>query len=411
MGACEKIYDVRISYIFVLVLRVNNIIVDLHCRLCCLFINISGLQLVVERSRNTVLFLGNISVFLSGVATIYEQLGIYLIKTSQTIRPQQLSSFKTPIDDDFQSLYESILHLSSGFRNSAICYRNTIISSLQKTLTDNGKVTGAFINQYREVKQASLEARKLALMNYSKCTNAVKAAEMEIQLWVSNMQQKKNDGIVSEESKEQGEIEISDTDFPWVKSLKLLGEKENKIESTLRLIQKLKVVQLCETRYVESVSKENELVKVVEEAEVLALGKTQQMERELLNSFVSVILGKVFPKDNNAEYVSVNPTGIRRNGDVDKPFTEGIEKKGKDLLANLFKQQSVPYEEGMGVMDAETLGLPESVGIKRDKVKSSFSTRGNRIKVTEIVIKLFEEIANVTFKSSSRMRSQIVNQR
>lgn len=370
------------------------------------------MQLAVERNKNTAQFLGNISVFLSSVATLYEQLGIYLIKTSQSIHPQQLSSFKISIDDDFQSLYESILHLSSGFRNSAICYRNTIVSSLQKTLTDNGKVTGAFINQYREVKQASLEARKLALMNYSKCTNAVKAAEMEIQIWVSNIQQKKNDsGIVGEESKEQGEIQISDTDLPWEKSLKVLGKKENEIESTLRLIQKLKVVQLCEARYVESVSKENELVKVVEEAEVLALGKTQQMERELLNSFVSVILGKVFPKDNNAEFVSVTPTGIRRSGDVDKPSTEGIEKKGIDLLANLFKQQSVPYEEGMGVMDAETLGLPESVGIKRDKVKSSFSTRGNRIKVTEIVIKLFEEIADVTFKSSSRMRSQIVNQR
>jgi hypothetical protein len=371
-----------------------------------------GLQLAVERNKNTAQFLGNISVFLSSVATLYEQLGIYLIKTSQSIHPQQLSSFKISIDDDFQSLYESILHLSSGFRNSAVCYRNTIVSSLQKTLTDNGKVTGAFINQYREVKQASLEARKLALMNYSKCTNAVKAAEMEIQIWVSNIQQKKNDsGIVGEESEEQGEIQISDTDLPWEKSLKVLGKKENEIESTLRLIQKLKVVQLCEARYVESVSKENELVKVVEEAEVLALGKTQQMERELLNSFVSVILGKVFPKDNNAEFVSVTPTGIQRSGDVDKPSMEGIEKKGIDLLANLFKQQSVPYEEGMGVMDAETLGLPESVGIKRDKVKSSFSTRGNRIKVTEIVIKLFEEIADVTLKSSSRMRSQIVNQR
>ena len=37
------------------------------------------------------------------------------------------------------------------------------------------------------------------------------------------------------------------------------------------------------------------------------------------------------------------------------------------------------YEEGMGVMDAETLGLPEALGTQRDKIKSSFSSRENRM--------------------------------
>jgi len=62
-------------------------------------------------------------------------------------------------------------------------------------------------------------------------------------------------------------------------------------------------------------------------------------------------------------------------------------------------------------MDAETLGLPEDLGIQRDKIKSCFSARADRIKVTEIVLKLFEEITNVTAKFSFRMRSQITNQR
>mmetsp|Transcript_111844 Transcript_111844/g.228999 ORF Transcript_111844/g.228999 Transcript_111844/m.228999 type:complete len:915 (+) Transcript_111844:1197-3941(+) len=65
----------------------------------------------------------------------------------------------------------------------------------------------------------------------------------------------------------------------------------------------------------------------------------------------------------------------------------------------------------MGIMDAETLGLPDTLGHQRDKIKTAFSARENRIKITEVVLKLFEEIADVTSKLSLRMRSQITNQR
>jgi hypothetical protein len=369
------------------------------------------LQLAVERSVSTALFLSNVSLFLSSTATIYEQLGINLIKMAQFERPQKLPR-ETLIHDDLHSLYEDILSLGSDFRSSAEWYRTSLIAPLKKRLSTNRTERDGATKRYREQRQANVEARKLALANYSRTTKVTKTAEAEIQAWFSTLQQKRIRGM-NEECEETGETvdATTDKDLPWEKSLKLIGKKENE-EATIRLIQKLKLVQTCRMQYNESVEKENNCVTLSQEKESLALSKAQKVEEDQLNFFVKDILSQVFSKDENARNLPVVRASVAMS-DIDRPFAEGFEKKGIELLSTLklFKQQSIPYEEGMGVMNAETLGLPEALGIQRDKIKSSFSARENRIEVTEIVIKLFEEIAGVTSKLSFRMLSQITNQR
>ena len=369
--------------------------------------------MAVERSVSTALFLGNVSLFLSSTATIYEQLGINLIKMAQFERPQQQLSRETLLNDDLQSLYEDILSLGSGFRGSAAWYRTSLIAPLKKMLFTNGTERDSATKRYKEQRRASVEARKLALASYSRTTKVTKNAESEIQRWFSTLQQKRTQVMKEEHNETEETVDAAaDLDLPWEKALKRIGKKENAEEATMRLIQRLKLVQTCRMKYNESVEKENICVRLSQEKESLALSKAQKSEEDQLNFFVEDILSQVYPKDENARKLPVVRANVAMS-DSDRPYAEGFEKKGIELLSTLklFKQQSVPYEEGMGVMDAETLGLPEELGIQRDKIKSSFSARENRIEVTEIVIKLFEEISGVTSKLSLRMLSQITNQR
>lgn len=370
-----------------------------------------GLQLAVERSVSTASFLGNVSSFLSSTATLYEQLGGDLIKIAQLVRPQQLP-LESSINNNFQSLYEDIMSLGSAFQSSAQWYDTSIIAPLKEILSTNETKRDAAFKQYRELRQASVEARKSALAHYSKTTEAIKNAEAEIQSWILKLQQKERQGMDEEREEIGGVINITDTGLSWEKSLQLLGKKENEEEACASLILKLKFVQSCRLQYSESVEKENNFVTMSHEKESLALIEAQKSEEDQTNFFVKSIMSQIFPKNENAGNFPVALTNIVMN-DIDRPFTEGIEKKGIELLSNfnLFKQQQIPYEVGMGVMDAETLGLPEALGIQRDKMKSSFSGRENRIEVTEIVIKLFEDVANVTSKATFGIRSQIANQR
>ena len=147
-----------------------------------------GLQLAVERSFTTGLFLGNVSLFLSSTTTLYEQLGVKLVKIAQFVRPQQLT-LETLISDDFQSLYQDILSMGSGFRLSAEWYRTSIIAPLKSIFLTNRTERDAAVKRYRKLRQESVEARKLALANYSRTTSATKTAEAEIEAWFSKLQQ------------------------------------------------------------------------------------------------------------------------------------------------------------------------------------------------------------------------------
>jgi len=369
-----------------------------------------GLQLGVERSVATAIFLGNVSVFFTNTAALYEQLGMNLVKMAQYINPEQMPR-GIPMNDDFQALYDDLLLLGRGFRSLGKFYRSSIIAPLKKILSRNGGQRDAAVKQYKDRKLASISARKLALVNLSKLTNATQSAEDEIRSWYSLVQGKASE--TEEESKEtEGAAADVDKDFPWVKALKLIGKTKKEEDATIRLIMKLKLVETCRTQYSENIQEENNCVLLSQESESLALSTAQKAEEDQLNFLVKDIFSQVFPQDKNGENVPLSRNSMTMN-DSDRTNQEGLEKKGIELLSTLklFKQPSLSYEEGMGVMDAETLGLPESLGMQRDKIRSSFSARENRIEVTEIILKLFEEISTVTSKSSLRMLSLISNQR
>ena len=369
-----------------------------------------GLQLAVEKNVATSIFLGNVLVFFTNTGALYEQLGMNLIKMTQFVHPQQIPP-GISIQDDFATLYKDLLALGGGFRSLGKFYRLSIVAPLKKMLSKNNSQRGAVLKQYRERKQSSVEVRKLALANYSKLKDATKTAEDEVRTWYSRIQRKEAQEIDGD-SKEMEAMNagIVESDSSWEKALKLIGKKKGEYDATILLIKRLKLIQSSRTQYKKYIDEENSFVILSQESEALALNTTQKAEEDQMNFFVKDILSQVFPADKNLANLRVSQTNIGSH-DTDKTLAETFEEKLFSGM-KLFKQgPSMSYEEGMGVMDAETLGLPEELGAQRDKIKSSFSSRENRMEVTEIIIKLFEEINGLTSKSSQRMLNQVSHQR
>ena len=78
-----------------------------------------------------------------------------------------------------------------------------------------------------------------------------------------------------------------------------------------------------------------------------------------------------------------------------------------DFFKNLLKTNSQAYEEGVGLMEAETLGLPEDIGQLRDDVKTSIAARGSRAQVVKALASFLEEVAVAASVLASGLETRI----
>lgn len=69
-------------------------------------------------------------------------------------------------------------------------------------------------------------------------------------------------------------------------------------------------------------------------------------------------------------------------------------KKPNDFFKNILKTTSQDFEEGLGVMEAANLGLPEYVGSLRDEVRSCIVARALRGQITRALVSNLEDIAS-----------------
>jgi hypothetical protein len=303
--------------------------------------------------------------------------------------------------DDFARLYNYIKTLGDGFRALAQYFRSSIATLVKTTLNETSRAVEAANDRYLRVRQDCFQSRQSATSLSLKYHCAIEMAEAEIQIWM-----KECDGDNRREKGVENDMDVKkEGTCPWEKALICLGSTNR--AGTLHLIQKLKDVQSSEVKYAEAVDKENKGVKLAQEMELVALETLQETEQNRLLLIAQSVVEQVFHGEISMEGMDlVTPTYQK----AEASFAEGFEKKGKDLLAGLnaglFKQQSQSYEPGMGVMEAEILGLPSDVGEFRDKVKAAFSRCEERIKATETILKFLEEIAELTTQSSGEIMNQ-----
>ncbi|KAL3913942.1 MAG: hypothetical protein SGILL_006294 [Bacillariaceae sp.] len=368
-----------------------------------------GLKLALERSKSTGLFCRDVHNFIVGVATIYDHYGTTLVKISQMVRPGRLPfEGTTVLDDDFKGLYECMKQFGDRFRTLAEFFRSAIANSVKQTLSDTTKTVETCNDRYQRVRSDSFQSRQSANALLKKYVNAVQAVEAELQVWM------KESSVPGKDVEADTNIERKDSDSPnvtpWEKALARFGETNP--EGTARLVKKLKAVLALEAEYQDAVHKEHNKIALSEEMEVVALGKIQEAEQDRISLLATSVVTKVFLGEIDVETKNL-PTPLNID---DSTF--GFEKKGMDLLAGLnaglFKQASLPYEPGMGLMEAETMGLPAEFGTLRDEMKKCFGKHEKRIKATQTIYKLLEEVEELASQSSSaltiRTQAQVGNQ-
>lgn len=88
-----------------------------------------------------------------------------------------------------------------------------------------------------------------------------------------------------------------------------------------------------------------------------------------------------------------------QDGNMDAVSKE--EKKG-NVFTSFLKTASSQFDfdldsqldEGVGIMEADTLGLPEEVGSLRDEVRACLAARASRTQSIKALVGFFEEVAS-----------------
>jgi hypothetical protein len=313
---------------------------------------------------------------LADIATVYENFGMIILRA--------LPAANLPEHESSKDCYEAGRKFAMGARRLAVFYRTRLISPMQESLTANRNYMESSNQRYVASRVDSYEARRNALTARTKYIWSVRDVEATFLVWQEA--QKK----VTQKSSD--EFATTCDDLPWEVTLKRLGKSVPEV--TDRLIQQLKNVGKCQKHYIDLVERENKAVAHSQEVEILALQEFQKVEQVRINLLLNSLVNAIFNTEKELlENVHLSPHVIDIEEAEDESVSIALEKKGKDLLANLFQKPTLSYEEGMGRMDADTLGLPEELGSLRDTVKSKISAGESRIKATQKIAEFLDEFA------------------
>jgi hypothetical protein len=347
------------------------------------------LHLATERSKKIAVFERRIGQFVWDVASLYETFGRSVLKATQLIEPK-IIALPAQYDGNAENFCEEIRSFAIGFRRTAGFYRTKLHKPLQSSLQENRLSIDTSNQRYVRSRNDCCQARKNALEARKLYIKAVEDSEKAVVAWAIA----KKEG----EGKDVEKQVSGDDDLPWERTLNRLGSDLPR--ATKRLIESLRNVQTCKITYAKLVEEENKEVSEAQEVELEALKTFQKVELARIKSFLESFVKPLCDvQSHHTERVQIThdamSNGSSAAGDDEfNAFAAEIEKKGKDLIANIFnKQQNVPYEEGMGVMDAETLGLPNELGVIRDTVKSNVAAGESATKSLQILGTFLEDFS------------------
>jgi len=173
------------------------------------------------------------------------------------------------------------------------------------------------------------------------------------------------------------------------------------LNQTDRLVKKLAMAKSCLARYEDLVENKNTLIGYAQTIESEALDVIQAVETSRIRFFFDSVLRQLS---------SLSTDGLNslpsRTSEIDETVARDL-KRGKDLLANIFAQQSFLYEEGLAQNDVEALGLPGACAKLRNDVKKELSEISTNIKTVQIVNEFLESLrtACVTLKEGLKINS------
>ena len=198
---------------------------------------------------------------------------------------------------------------------------------------------------------------------------------------------------------------ILDKDVPRQKPVGLKQANAGSADQVVRLLNEVRNYQEKYTKLVET---ENHAVENSRTMEVMALETVQDLEEvrnpELFATTHLVPVTHFGPSRTGFIFLSRRSSGffMLKKGALDNMTlvatdedTDAISNQddvvSKNKKANVFQNfltknafsQQDSLDEGVGAMEADTLGLPEEIGILRDEVRSSVAVRSLRVQTNQ----------------------------
>jgi len=340
-------------------------------------------------------------MLLSDIAGLQDNFAQALLKASF-----QTSVTSSPIAKTLVGVNRSRISFAKQLQGLAICVRGSVARPLHSTMASLGDTAPSIYQRYAATRVSCATARQAALRARMKYVKAVKEAEAAIR----DLRQAKQTGesLPPETNDTTADAAPSDASSstvqsPWEVKLRKYGAKNG--VSTAHLIASLKQVQNLEAEYRKLVKEENHAVLQAQAMEVMALEAAQKLEEERLQFFVES-MNRMLTAEKGALDNMVLSAEQEAAEDVVEESSSG-EKKPKDFFKKILKKDSQEYEEGIGLMEAATLGLPEDVGNLRDQVKSCIAARASRGQIARALSTLLEEIASAASALASGLEARI----
>ena len=299
------------------------------------------------------MFSSRLAQYVLDISSHYERYGRSVLQTAQLIRPSESFALPAPYKDKSEQISDAIHAYGISFRRTAGFYKTKLYKPFVATLQSDRQTINASNQRYIEIRNDCYGKRTQALRAREKYVKAVMDAEKALILWVvankNGPENTEDDGVGK---KIEGEPSNSNDGAMWESTLNRVGSKIP--TATKRLIAYLRNVQSCEKRYVKLVDEENEAVLRAQKVELEALRSFQQVEIARIKSLLNDVAQPLCDiESHSVQRVQLTPHNdvVSTSNSMDdelNALAAEIEKKGKDLLANIFnkQQQNVPYEEG-----------------------------------------------------------------
>jgi hypothetical protein len=363
----------------------------------------AGLQLAVSRAKQTTRCSRRCVALLLDVTTLWEQYAQAIFKAGQSLQPMTTASSSTCSTQQTQlptlSVQESTLSWSREWIKLAHSVRETITKQWKAILGTHTDAITIVWAAYTASRTASETARQRALVARNKYYKAVDDAEAAVREW------KEKQSLTDTATAEAATDDESNTTTPPAVSENASTDDAPPV----RVTYKLKQVQRHLAKYQQKVAAENSAVQQCHRLEGMALESMQNVEEDRVLIFVNALR-----KTLTSEREALNEMVFSLKDDADeKGSSETLvsEKKGgrkTSNFANLMRETSSRFDtESSGVMDAETLGLPEEVGKLRDQVRVQITARGTRVQVVRGLATFLENVSTVSAKLGTSLKQLI----
>ena len=288
-----------------------------------------------------------------------------------------------------QPCYNSVRDMGMSSWRLAEFYRTQLVAPLKTMLSLNRSAIDTHGQRYVAARTQCLETRNRALNARAKYVKAIRVAENAFRKWKSARKSRQLNG---EENEDTPVFSAASDGPPWEKVLREYGKHIP--AETDHLVRRLHNVEETKVRYQQLVDNENDAVAYAVRIEAVALDAIQEVETKRVRFFLeSVVQQLCSVDDEKLEKLPMTPQSIDMKPNSEETTSLDL-KKGKDLLANIFIRQSIVYDESIGRMDAETLGVPLACGDLRNDVKKQVSGLAARIKAAEILTEFLDTIGS-----------------